>query len=433
VILLGTDNGGLQRVSASGGTPSAATQLNAAAGETSHSYPHYLPGGKQFLYLSISRGGQPNGIAVGSLDGASPVFLVASPNNAIYDSASGRLLYLNEEGALLAQRLELNPPKLSGDATPVAEGVRRSLRGNHYADISVSANGTLFFSQDRRTSRSRFVWRDRAGKELGTVGESTAAQRISLSPDAKQVAYSETKENGVSDIWVRKIPGGDSLRITFDGGSLPKWSADGKHLYYSKRQRTIFRKPSDGSGAEEVICDGCSDQVTSASPDGKFLLGGAVSIDSLPLEGERKPTRWQSSNFAEGQGVFSPDGRWVAYHSQESGRREVHIQGFPDKRGKWVASQSGGSFPKWRADGKELYWTSPAGELMAAPIELQPSVVKVGKPEELFRYPTAAGTVGFGVFEPAPDGRRFLATEPEGELRDPPMVVILNWAAGLVK
>ncbi len=435
VILLGTENGGLQRVSASGGVPSPVAQLNQAGGETQQIYPQFLPGGKQFLYLSVNRDDKKQGIAVGSLDGASPAFLVASPNNAVFDSASGRLLYLNEEGSLLAQRLELNPPKLNGDVVPVAERVRRSLGGNHYADVSVSANGTLFFSQDRRTPRSRFVWRDRAGKDLGTVGELIAADpRISLSPDAKQVAYGEMKENGASDIWVRKIPGGDSVRITFDGGSLPKWSADGKYVYYSKRLRTIFKKPTDGSGAEEVICDGCSDQVTSASPDGKFLLAGAVSIVSLSLEGERKPTPWQSSNFAEGHGVFSPDGRWVAYHSQESGRREVHIQGFPDKRGKWVASQNGGSSPKWRGDGRELYWTSPAGELMAAQIELQPSVVKVGKPEALFRYPASiADSLTVRVFEPARDGRRFLSLEPEGELRDPPMVVILNWAAGLLK
>ena len=167
--------------------------------------------------------------------------------------------------------------------------------------------------------------------------------------------------------------------------------------------------------------------VQGVSPDGKYLLFGFGDILALPLTGERKPEPYLQTKYTEFGGTFSPDGRWVAYQSDESGRPEIYIQGFPERRGKWPVSAAGGLYPHWRADGKELYWRDPDSTLMAATVELQAAGVNVGRAEPLFRLPGS-------YFQPARDGRRFLVLEPEGgQQPDRPMVVIQNWAAGLEK
>jgi len=220
---------------------------------------------------------------------------------------------------------------------------------------------------------------------------------------------------------------GISTRITFNGGNFPQWSPDGRYLYYVGAGG-IQRKAADGSGEEELVWKGVSGRVKGVSPDGKHLLFGLNDILVLPLEGEKKPAPYVQTKFIELGGAFSPDGRWVAYTSDESGRREVYIQGFPERRGKWQVSADGGELPRWRADGKELYWTGlDFRTVMAAPVELQAAEVKAGRGEALFRG------AGFNV-EPSRDGRRFLMLVPEGgDTAGLPMVVVQNWAAGLGK
>ena len=171
-----------------------------------------------------------------------------------------------------------------------------------------------------------------------------------------------------------------------------------------------------------------SDYVQSVSPDGKVLLYGNVDIMTLPLTGERKPEAYLQTKYSENFTTFSPDGRWVAYDSDESGRSEIYVQGFPERRGKWPVSADGGRRPAWRADGKELYWAGPDGTLMAASVELQAAGVRPGRTEALFRLP--AGDE-HAWFQPGHDGRRFLVYEPEGAPQYRPMVVQLNWAGRL--
>jgi Tol biopolymer transport system component len=167
--------------------------------------------------------------------------------------------------------------------------------------------------------------------------------------------------------------------------------------------------------------------VQSLSPDGKFLLYGGDDIMTLPLTGEGKPEAYLQTKYSEGAASFSPDGRWVAYQSNESGRHEIYVQGFPERRGKWPVSAEGGRSAAWRADGKELYWVGPDGTLMAASVELQAAGVRVSRTEALFRLPANERA----QYQPSRDGRRFLVYEPEGALQDRPMVVQLNWAARL--
>ena len=171
-----------------------------------------------------------------------------------------------------------------------------------------------------------------------------------------------------------------------------------------------------------------NDWVQSVSPDGKVLLYGYMDIMMLPLTGEGKATAYLQTKYPEGLATFSPDGRWVAYQSAESGRHEIYVQGFPERRGKSLVSTEGGTSPEWRADGKELYWVGPDDTLMAASVELQAARVRVLRTEALFRLPASDGPA---PYQPSRDGRRFLVYEPEGALQGRPMVVVENWAARL--
>ena len=218
-----------------------------------------------------------------------------------------------------------------------------------------------------------------------------------------------------------------ATRVSFSGGIWPRWSPDGKQLYYGNGT-SIYRKAADGSGVEERIGKEVQDnRLTSVSRDGKHLLFGLNDILMLPTAGGTQPEPYLQTKFSEGHGAFSPDGRWVVYRSNESGRSEIYIQGFPDRRGKWQISAEGGTVPQWRADGKELYWIgNDLASVMAAPVELQAAAVNSGRPEALFLLPGS----GFATL----DGKRFLVAAPEGgEQQALPMAVVTNWAAGLAK
>ena len=325
----------------------------------------------------------------------------------------------------MARRLELDPPRLTGDPAMLAEDVGMATN-NGFADFSVSGNGTLFYGRGRNAGKGRFGWRDRAGKLLETIGQPFEnLSAFSLSPDGSRVAYAAGAPQ--MDVWVLELARGLSTRITFSNARAPQWSPDGKQLYYHNPSG-IHRKAADGSGEEELVMKGTGAVfVQAVSPDGKYLLFGFADILTLPLTGERKPEVYLQTKYDERVATFSADGRWVAYRSDESGRQEIYIQGFPERRGKWLVSAAGGYDPQWRADGKELYWRDPDNTLMAATVELQATGVNVGRAEPLFRLPDPG-------FQPARDGRRFLVLKSEGgQQPDRPMVVIQNWAAALGK
>jgi len=354
------------------------------------------------------------------------VQILQSEHNGLYDPISRRLLYGQGDGTLMARRLELDPPRLTGDPAIVAEEVG-GVRQIGYGEFSVSGNGTLFYGRGRAARMARFAWVDRAGTVLESIGQPLEAGfGFSLSPDGSRVAFPAGR--GITDIWLMPLASGISTRITFNGGRFPRWSPDGKNLFYINAAG-IQRKAADGSGEEELVLKGGGGILTSVSPDGKHLLFGSGDILMLPLEEEKKPRPYLQTKFRETGGAFSPDRRWVAYDSDESGRLEIYVQGFPERRGKLLVSAEGGFVPRWRGDGKELFWLGLDGlTVMAAPMELQAAGVKAGRPERLFRTVTILGV------EPSRDGRRFLVLIPEdGEQAALPMVVVLNWAAGLGK
>lgn len=272
--------------------------------------------------------------------------------NSAYDAASKRLLYMNGPGTLMARRLDLDSPKLIGDPATVAEYVSTASPVG-YADFSISNNGTLFYARASGVGKVRLAWRDRAGKRLETMGEPMdAGLGFRLSPDASRVVYA----SGEADVWMLDLARGLRTRISLSTAAMPRWSQGGKQLYHTN-PKGIYRKASDGLGEEELVVQGgVDDVVQSVSPDGQNLLYGNVDIMTLPLTGERKQEAYLKTKYRETGASFSPDGRWVAYDSDESGKHEIYVQGFPERRGKWPISGDLGNIPQWRADGKELYW-----------------------------------------------------------------------------
>ncbi len=434
---------GIQRVPSSGGAPAPVTRVNKVAGEISHFYPQFLPGGREYFYLVINSDPNKSGIAVGSLDGKSgesgPASIVAATEySARYDAASSLLLSIQRAGTLMARRLELNPMRLVGDPLVVAEGVRTE-PFNGFAAFALSKQGTLFYERGDQSRRVRFGWRDRLGKVLETIGEPfDSFGGFDLSPDGTRVTYSVGTDFNHTDVWVMNLARGLSTRISFNYGTSPKWSPDGKSVYYNNRIG-IVRRQADGSGDEVLLAKaGPSDYVSAVSPDGKALLFGFGDIMKLPLAAEGsgaakpEPYLMRGADYRNLSPVFSPDGRWFAYHSGESGRNEVYIQGYPDKRAKTQVSASGGANPAWRQDGRELYWVGRDRTLMSAGIELRREDVRLGRLEPLLQDRDTSRP--FLDFQPSPDGQRFLVYEPVSADRErKPFVVVQNWAAGLGK
>ncbi len=359
----------LVRVNASGGTPVPVTKLETA--QTSHRWPFFLPDGKHFLYLFVDASNSgTDAVYYASVDGREKSKLVASQSNAIY--ADGFLLFMRG-GQLMAQPFDPAKGILSGEIQNLASGVMEDASTWHM-DASVASNGLMVFSNGG-TGDQQMVWMDRGGKQIATVAKKVSnLVRFKLSPQADRIAFEIDNGTGAHDIWVYDVARGVQTKLTFGPveNDAPIWSPDGKWIVYTafdsnlNLHAKLYRKPSDGSGAPELLLS--DDQVANAtdwSRDGKYLLyargpsGNYWEIWALPLEGERKPwlvvPRSAPGSYAY-EGHLSPDGRWLAYASAESGNPEVYVTAFRGGQGKWQVSTNGGHRPQWSRDGKELYY-----------------------------------------------------------------------------
>ena len=419
VIVMGQLLGSLHSVPASGGTPTPVTKLSREAGEQLHREPRFLPGGRQFLYSVRYSDPQKDALFVGSLDGKPPVKLLESVRGGVYDPTSEHLLYVLNDGTLMARRMKLNRLELTGQAVQVVRGVSNY---RNLLQFSLSQSGSMLYTPEPAAGKARFHWIDRSGQAQEPVSDPIPVTNdFRLSPDQRRIAYAAGPSG---EIWMLDLERGLTSRFTFRPSQSPRWSPDGKYLYYIG-SGAIYRKLSDGSGEEEMVLpDGSGGRIDSISPDGNHLLFlGAKGIWRLPLTGERKAEPFLSTQYVEGSAVVSPNGRWVAYHSNESGRFEIYVTSFPDRKGKWQISTDGGREPFWRSDGKELLW-QPPGEVMSAAIDTEAQGIRPGRPQVLFRWR--------GGVQPAPNGKRFLALRSEGGTPyRPPMVVLLNWTAQL--
>ncbi len=477
VIVFGTIAvaGPLRRVSSAGGVPAQLSVVDTTRGETLHSLPSFLPDGKHFLYF---RAGslEVAGIYAGSLDSKpqeqSKERILATTFAAPY--VDGNLFFMRE-GTLMVQPFDAGKLQLRGEPVPVAEHVATT---RSTGTFSVSPAGVLAYRTGVAATRGlaaaaldfQATWLDREGKVTGAVGEPSPDQLLVLSPDGTRAGGRDTPFTGRGDIWVHDLARGVRTRLTFHQsyGSPPVWSPDGTRIAFSAGDQlpdTMYEKAANGTGSEKELLKMAGSAIgpTSWSRDGRFLLylatsfsggaaakgkgrGGAIGdpfdLWVLPLEGDGKPVLLLGTRFGEGYGTFSPDGRWVAYVSDESGRNEVYVRPFVSSgpagpslgEGKWQVSKDGATQapPMWRSDGKELLYggLNPANALLSVEVNGRGVALEIGTPKQLFIIPPTAS------FSMSSDGKRFLASIPPGSSPQSamtPITVVLNWQADLKK
>jgi eukaryotic-like serine/threonine-protein kinase len=437
--------GALERVPSAGGTPVAVTKLDKTQAQASQRWPFFLPDGRHFLYW----GGQPlshsqkeRGIWVASANGGEPRFLVPADSDALY-APPGFLLYLIDQ-SLMAQPFDAGRVKMTGEAFPIAEEVA-SPEDYRLGRFSVSENGTLVYLTGQH-DRFQATWLNADGAQLGTLGEpATIVGSIRLSPNgqtlAEPVQDTQTKN---TDIWLVDLARGVRTRFTFDPAEdqEPVWSPDGDRIVWASSAQGHFdlvMKSASGAGNVEVlVASDTTKYPDDWSRDGRFIsftqidpkAKSGADLWILPMFGDRKPYAFLATRFNEGNGVFSPDGRWLAYESDESGRPEIYITAFPQGGAKWQVSQGGGTTPSWRPDGRALVYATPDGRLMEAGVDAKGGAVEVGTPHEFSKthLPDFGSEVWFYTL--APKGDRILVLRPE-ETAPVPLTLVTHWAAGL--
>jgi len=440
VILLTADTQApIIRANVNGGAPVAVTKLDRAR-HTSHRWPFFLPDGKHFLYVAInhdSAQAEKDAVYFASLDGAENRPLFRSLSNAIY--ASGSVLFARGS-QLMAQKFDPASGKLSGDTQVLANGVANDVSTWHM-DASASGAGLLVMGSGG-TPDWQLVWVDRTGKRIGVVADKLSnLQFAHLSPQGDRVAL--VIDTGANDIWVLDLARGIRTRLTFGPvtNDFPVWSPDGKWIAYGSErngQHHIYRKLSDGSGAEELLLD--DDQMVIPgdwSGDGKYLLysrgtffGNRQEIWALPLDGDRKPLLIvpHGANSYAGTGQLSPDGRWLAYSSNESGQAEVYVIPFRGGPGKWQVSQSGGDRPLWGKDGKSLYYADLNFTVFAVPVQQLSDTLQFGSAQPLVS--NLSSQIFF--YDVAPDGKKILLNVISQQVNQS-ITVITNWTEELKK
>jgi Tol biopolymer transport system component/predicted Ser/Thr protein kinase len=428
---------GVLRVSEAGGTPVPATTPDQAAGEGAHYFPSFLPDGHRFLYLASSSDREKSALWVADLNSKERSRVMTLAVNALY-SPPGFLLFLSDR-TLMAQPFDAGSARTRGDAIPVAEAVDS---GTFLGLFSVSRNGILVYSSGGSAGQSQLTWFDRAGKALGTVGPAGSLNWPVLSPDDKTVAVSRMDpQTKIRDIWLHDLARGSSYRLTSHpraSSTFPMWSPDGAWVgYYSSADSSnkINRKAASGAGEEEVLIDPKPPmRADDWSPDGSYLMGetgrgAGGNLWVMPLSGSAKPYQFLHSEFREIQARISPDSRWVAYVSDRTGREEVYVTSFPTAGSQTQISTTGGRFPTWSRDGRELFYLAPDRSLMAVSVKSAASF-EAGIAKRLFEVPFANYGANTSRFDVSRDGRFLMPVELDNGTRQAVSVVV-NWTAGL--
>jgi len=346
------------------------------------------------------------------------------------------------QATLVAQAFDANGLRLNGPAVPVGTGVGRE-PGVGYGFFSVSQTGALAYQAIPSVfAISQMTWYNREGQKLGTVGESGVYSSSALSPEGSKIAVG-IGEGGARDIWIYDLKRGTDSRLTFGSADNfnPLWSADGNRILFTSDRtgpRDIYEQAAGGLGNAEPVyaSKDQSKAVDDLATDGRYAIydtAGGISTElwGLPLTGERKPFPFVQGSFSAREGRFSPNGRYVAYASTESGRYEIYVQTFPEHLGKWQVSTSGGIEPTWRRDGKELFYSTPDDKMMAVEVSTNSANFQAGIPKPLFQAQLVPGFLWRNRYVASADGQRFLMLTPTGDAASVPLTVVLNWQAGL--
>jgi eukaryotic-like serine/threonine-protein kinase len=439
-ILFSTSAGGVFRVPADGGVPSRITKL----AEGFHAILGFLPDGRHFLEAVVSRSGI-SGVYGDSLDGTAPVRILDYWTPAGFVPSAGRdksgYLLFQQENMLMAQPFDPVGLRLTGAKSPVAERVGDEA-------FSASQNGVLAYGSGESGQSQELVWMDRSGKRVGWAGPAGVYRNFRLAPDEKRVVI-ERGPVAVSNLWVLDLTRGVTSALTFGPGlhNFPIWSPDGQRVLFGSIRNgrlDLYIKAASGAGQEELLVKMATRTGWGSdwSRDGRFILyegGGGETHEDLwiaPQFGDRKQFPYLNTQFNEQEGAFSPDGRWIAYMSDESGRDEIYVQAFPLSGAKFQISTGGGSEPIWRRDGGELFYVGAARNLMAVPVKTGPKF-EVGAPKSLIKLPGSAEQQmsvrsSRHSYAVSGDGQRFLVPVPvAASPAAPPITVWLNWNADL--
>jgi serine/threonine protein kinase len=421
---------GIYEVSVGSGSLRRVTIPDASRGERFHFWPHFLPDGRQFLFVAIRPGGESgttHEVRIGSVDSSETTSLAPIDSRIEY-SPPGFLLYV-EQGTLLARPFDAEALKWTGDARPVVQGIHYFF-GPANAGFSVSKNGMLAY--ERGMTSSRVVWMDRNGKEMSPVASLEYVDQVRLSSDGGHAALSVGDPRfGTSDIWVHDLSRNVSTRLTSspDDEQSPVWAPDGTRIVYRSDRGgppDLYDISSVGAGAPRLLlAKGGVQTPQDFSRDGRSLIFGEADRNTgldlwlLPVGEQRKASPVLRTRFDEDEARVSPDGRWIAYDSNESGRSEIYVTS-REGGGRIRVSTDGGFSPRWRADGQELFYATPARGLMAVRIRSTPRF-EAGLPVELFRV--ASGLFSWDV---NPNGERFLVSIA-AKTPDPPITMVVGW------
>ena len=449
IVFAGSLGTPLFRVADPGGTPIEVTKPNESQAETSHRWPYFLPDGHHFLYFVRVK---TPGIYLGSLDSQQTKLILPSEAQAVY-SPSGAHLVWWREGSLIAQPFNATRMELSGSAMPVADHVLFS-ESQSVAIFSMSQNGILVLQNGGTLNADQLSWVDRSGKPVGTVPiEQANLAHGRISPDGQKIAVTSTDPAGFAkaDVWLFDLARGVHTRFTFSQSARDAvWSPDGNQVAYASKTPMgtgLFVKSATAASKEELLLDSAEmKRPWSWSGDGRFLAymqhdtqpaKDKFDIWILPMSGDRKPFAFLQSDYEKDAPVFSPNGRWIAYTSRESGSAEVYVASFPDGATKLQVSNHGGFSPVWRRDGKELFYLSMGGQLMTVGVANEGSGLRLEAPESLFLMGFSLSRGGTPLFQRqpfdvSPKGDRFAVTS-YGTVKAEPLTLVMNWDTELKK
>jgi len=439
-------NGGLYKVSAAGGAPAQVTDLDAKLQEATHRWPMFMPDGKHFLYVIHSVKPENSGIFIGSLDSSVKKRLLPDEYHVEY-APQGYLVFVRET-TLMAQRFDLSKLACLGDPFPLAEKIYAE-SGAGVASFSVSAGGVLTYATTSGYGAQQFAWVDRQGKQLSTFGEVGISGDAWFSPDEKKVVFYAIRSSVASkpDIWMAEFAQGTFTRFTFDPANdfQPIWSPDGSRIVFASNRKgsyDLYEKMLSGSREERPLLETKDWKFPlDWTADGRYLIfenddhKTKADLWILPLFGDRKPFPYLQTEFNETHAKVSPDGKWVAYGSDETGRSEIYVQSFPVPGAKRQVSAAGGDQPQWSKVQNELFYLAQEGQLMSVQVEMEPGF-EAGIPVALF--PTYAPSIPLvgndrNQYLVASDGNRFLINRVAVAGLPTPITVVINWTKLLNK